>query len=281
VVARRRFEFWLRSGDMQWNFFNHLAETNTLTTQANNVLYYLGVRPSKPILFDEVRHPLVSERFLSSVKAKSELKNQKLEFDSKYRERLLYLQKSAVTEGKEYVFCPTTVLPFFSCDVSVSHSLSFSLSLFLSRSIAACLRSLTPHTWHESNDHPPPSFNQSIINRHDNTTRITYCCYLTDCCRYFATGFEKITTNYKMKLAFRRYFGVRKKKGLDGKVIGDTGTKGVKAMQGKQALVEGLQVYVFCYTIVLPFFSCLWCLCLSLSYSSMAPCLHSLIPHDV
>jgi hypothetical protein len=38
--------------------------------------------------------------------------------------------------------------------------------------------------------------------------------------------------------------------------------------------------YVFCYTIVLPSLSCLSCLCLSLSSSSITTCLHSLAPHD-
>jgi hypothetical protein len=40
-----------------------------------------------------------------------------------------------------------------------------------------------------------------------------------------------------------------------------------------------LILYVFCFTIVLPFFSYLGCLCLS--YASMGPCLHSLTRHDV
>jgi hypothetical protein len=43
--------------------------------------------------------------------------------------------------------------------------------------------------------------------------------------------------------------------------------------------------YVFCHTIVLPFFSCLFMmslpLSLSLSYPSIAPCLHSMTRHDV
>jgi kinesin family protein 6/9 len=43
--------------------------------------------------------------------------------------------------------------------------------------------------------------------------------------------------------------------------------------------------YVFCYIIVLSFFSCLrclcLCLCLSFSYPSIAPCLHSLTRHDL
>ena len=116
--------------DMQWSFFSHLAETNTLSTQANNILGFIGVRPTKPVFFDEVRHPTVSERYLSNLAAKDEKKNIKMEFESKYRERLLYLQKAAVMEGKEY----------------------------------------------------------------------------------FSMGFERINTNYKMRLAFRRNFGYKRKK---------------------------------------------------------------------
>ena len=102
IVARRRYELWQRSSDMQWSFFCHLAETNTLSTQANNILDFLGVRPTKPVFFDEVRHPTVSERYLSNLRSKDEKKNLKLEFEAKYRERLLFLQKSAVIEGKQY-----------------------------------------------------------------------------------------------------------------------------------------------------------------------------------
>jgi len=102
IVARRRYELWLRSGDRQANFFAHLAETNSLTMQANNILNFMGVRPAKPVFFDEVRHPTLSGRYDNSTHVKNELKSLKLEFNQKYRERLLYLQQAAVIEGKEY-----------------------------------------------------------------------------------------------------------------------------------------------------------------------------------
>ena len=141
-------------------FFCHLAETNTLSTQANNILDFLGVRPTKPVFFDEVRHPTVSERYLSNLRSKDEKKNLKLEFEAKYRERLLFLQKSAVIEGKQY----------------------------------------------------------------------------------FNLGFERITTNYKLKLAFRRAFGIKRKKKSK---VSTSGHRVVKALQGTQALVEGLACYDF------------------------------------
>ena len=74
----------MRSAALQSIFYNHLSETNTLTTQGNNILHYLGVTSTKPIFFDEVRHPTYSGRYLNSVKKISEKKNLKEEFASKY-----------------------------------------------------------------------------------------------------------------------------------------------------------------------------------------------------
>lgn len=102
IVARRRFELWLQSCDRQWAFFNHLADTNTLTMQSNFFLSALGVKPVKPVFYDEVRHPLLSGRYESSVKKKDEKKAIKGEFEAKYKQRLLFLQKASITRGKEY-----------------------------------------------------------------------------------------------------------------------------------------------------------------------------------
>ena len=162
LVARKRYEMWVRSCDMQGSFFSHLAETNTLTTQANNILDYLGVRPSKPIKFDEVRHPTVSGRYLSNLKKPDEAKNLKEEFESKYRERLLFLNKASVSDNLEY----------------------------------------------------------------------------------FSKGYQMLTGNYKMKLALRRFFGHKKKKGSMS-TKDAVGTKGVLDLAQNKSLVEGLAHYNF------------------------------------
>lgn len=162
LVARKRYESWVRACDMQGSFFSHLAETNTLTTQANNILDYLGVRPSKPIKFDEVRHPTVSGRYLSNLKKPNELKNMKEEFEAKYRERLLFLNKASVSDSLEY----------------------------------------------------------------------------------FSKGYQQLTGNYKMKLALRRFFGHKKKKGSIS-TKDAVGAKGIRDLAQNKSLVEGLAHYNF------------------------------------
>ena len=102
VVARRRFELWLQSCDRQWSFFNHLADTNTLSMQSNFFLDFLQIRPVKPSFYDEVRHPLLSGRYDSQTKKKDEKKTILAEFNTKYQQRLLFLQKAQLTRGKEY-----------------------------------------------------------------------------------------------------------------------------------------------------------------------------------
>ena len=102
IAARKRFEYWLRSADRQWSFFTHLADTNTLTMQSNYFLTWLGVKPEHPVFFDEVRHPLLTGRYESAIKVKNEKKSIQAEFEQKYRERLLFIQKQALFKGKDF-----------------------------------------------------------------------------------------------------------------------------------------------------------------------------------
>jgi hypothetical protein len=72
--------------------------------------------------------------------------------------------------GRWYVFCSTLLLPFLVCD-----------GLFVSLlSIFCFLLAFSDTTW---SNHHPPSFNQSIINRHDTHTTYyltgTYACVST------------------------------------------------------------------------------------------------------
>jgi len=57
---------------------------------------------------------------------------------------------------------------------------------------------------------------------------------------YFSMGFEKMTTNFKVKMAYRRFFGHKKKKSaLTGKIEEDV----------KDQVSFGQVVYVVCFGI--------------------------------
>lgn len=102
IASRKRYELWLRSAARQWSLMNHLAETNTLNMQAHNVAGLLGVRPVKPVFFDEIRHPFLPARLTSTVAKEAEAVAIKREFDYKMRDRIAYLQKCAIMQGREY-----------------------------------------------------------------------------------------------------------------------------------------------------------------------------------
>lgn len=102
IASRKRYELWLRSAGRQWLLMNHLAETNTVTMQAHNVAGLLGVRPVKPVFFDEIRHPFQPARLSSTVNKEVESIAINREFDHKYRDRIAYLQKCAIMQGREY-----------------------------------------------------------------------------------------------------------------------------------------------------------------------------------
>lgn len=102
IASRKRYELWLRSAARQWSLMNHMAETNTLNMQAHNVAGLLGVRPAKPVFFDEIRHPFLPPRLASTVAREAESLAIKREFDYKIRDRIAYLQKCAIIQGREY-----------------------------------------------------------------------------------------------------------------------------------------------------------------------------------
>lgn len=102
MASRRRYELWLRSAARQWSLMNHLAESNTITMQAHNAAGFLGVRPAKPVFYDEIRHPFQPPRLSSTVNKEAENIAIKREFDYKYRDRIAYLQKCAIMQGREY-----------------------------------------------------------------------------------------------------------------------------------------------------------------------------------
>lgn len=102
IASRKRYELWLRSAGRQWSLLNHLAETNTLNMQAHNVAGLLGVRPAKPVFFDEIRHPFLPARLTSNVTKEAESVAIAREWEFKYRDRINYLQKCAIIQGREY-----------------------------------------------------------------------------------------------------------------------------------------------------------------------------------
>jgi hypothetical protein len=102
IASRKRYELWLRSAGRQWSLLNHMAETNTMNMQAHNVAGLLRVRPKKPIFFDEIRHTFMPQRLLSNVTKEAESVAIKREFDVKLRDRMTYLQKCAIMQGREF-----------------------------------------------------------------------------------------------------------------------------------------------------------------------------------
>ena len=102
IVARRRYELWMRASARQWALSNHMADTNTLSVQGINVAHFLRLRPPKPVHFQEVRHPVQPGRLASHVTKPIEKKVINKEFEMKYRDRLKFLQKSALIRGKQY-----------------------------------------------------------------------------------------------------------------------------------------------------------------------------------
>lgn len=102
IASRKRYELWLRAAARQWTLMNHLAETNTVTMQAHNIAGLLGVRPVKPVYYDEIRHPFQPPRLTATVAKEAESVSIKREFEYKVRDRLVYLQKCAIMQGREY-----------------------------------------------------------------------------------------------------------------------------------------------------------------------------------
>lgn len=102
IASRKRYELWLRSAARQWSLLNHLAETNTVTMQAHNVMGLLGIRPAKPVFYDEIRHPFQPPRLTSNVTKESEAVTIQREYEFRYRDRIAYLQKCAIIQGREY-----------------------------------------------------------------------------------------------------------------------------------------------------------------------------------
>ena len=102
IASRKRYELWLRSAARQWSLLNHFAENNTVNMQAYNVAGIFGIRPAKPVFYDEIRHPFQPPRLTSNVAKESEAVTIKREFEYRYRDRIAYLQKCAIIQGKEY-----------------------------------------------------------------------------------------------------------------------------------------------------------------------------------
>lgn len=102
IASRKRYELWLRSSARQFSLLYHLAETNTMTTQAYNVAGIFKIRPQKPVFYDEIRHPFMPPRLTKQVARESEKVSIQREFEYRARDRIAYLQKAALISGKEY-----------------------------------------------------------------------------------------------------------------------------------------------------------------------------------
>jgi hypothetical protein len=106
IAARLRFELWVRSADTQRALISTLANTNTLTYQANTLAGMLGLKPSKWVFYDEVRHNFESLRLLASKRVLiSEKKAIGKEAMAAYKERIKFME--AMTCKKIFIYCRT------------------------------------------------------------------------------------------------------------------------------------------------------------------------------
>ncbi len=102
ITARKRYELWVRSGDIQNVLFNCLSDSNSLTTQAYNMYSVLGFQPKRPVFYDEIRHPVLPPRFIATATKVDEKVSLKQEFDAKIADRLVFLEKCAVRRGRDF-----------------------------------------------------------------------------------------------------------------------------------------------------------------------------------
>jgi hypothetical protein len=102
IAARKRYEMWLRSIDMQMSLYNHLKESNSLTFQANFFMGILGSKPKTRVFYDEVRHTLFPQRLEAANKIRTEKESINEEFEFKYQQRIHYLEKSSLRKGKVF-----------------------------------------------------------------------------------------------------------------------------------------------------------------------------------
>ena len=104
LVARKRYEVWVRSSAVQANLYKQLSETNTLTTQGHNATKVMGMRPVKDVFFDEVRHPVLPPRMINTVGKLAEEKAILLEAEEKIKARSFYLEKATVLAQQGVIY---------------------------------------------------------------------------------------------------------------------------------------------------------------------------------
>jgi hypothetical protein len=95
-VKKRRYEVWIRQADAQRSLMNLLESTNTLTAQSYFFTGKLRLRPLNNILYDEIRHTILSSRLIAS-KFLSQLGPAiRHETELKHSHRIKYLEKAVV-----------------------------------------------------------------------------------------------------------------------------------------------------------------------------------------
>lgn len=102
IVARKRYEMWTRASHNQWALYDHLADSNVISAQAYNITGWAGLRYKKKIRFDALRHTAIPIRLITNRNLVPEAPAIRQEFEIKYRQRIHYLERSAITQDREF-----------------------------------------------------------------------------------------------------------------------------------------------------------------------------------
>ncbi len=79
-----------------------MSECNTLSMQGYHVAHALHISSRKPVHYDEQRHFILPGRFTSNAKKPNEQAVIQREFDQKHRDRMVFMQRSALIAGKTF-----------------------------------------------------------------------------------------------------------------------------------------------------------------------------------
>ncbi|RYH31298.1 hypothetical protein EON65_02940 [archaeon] len=102
IVGQKRFEHWKQCITRQHSLILHLSDSNALNTQGFNFAKLLNIRSFRPIKFDEIRHKLKPGRLSNVIAKASERSVISKEIDLKLKDRLKFLQKSALKQSKDF-----------------------------------------------------------------------------------------------------------------------------------------------------------------------------------
>lgn len=102
IAGQKRYEHWKQCISRQHSLLLHLSDSNALNTQGFNFAHLLNIRSFRPIKFDEIRHKLKPARLSNVIAKASERSVINKEIDLKLKDRMKFLQKSALKQSKDF-----------------------------------------------------------------------------------------------------------------------------------------------------------------------------------